>query len=469
MKTILFALFIVLVSFKSPKDQRFEMHNQIDRIISQIDSSSHIGIEVVSLKNEQVLYQKDERKFFVPGSTVKLFTSAAALSILGVNFTFETQVLGLKQPQDGVLKSDLFLKGSGDPSLNVVDLEQLIFQLKEKGIECIHGNLILDHSEFDTVALGPGWMWDEGAEYWNSPMDALTVNHSCIDIWVDPSKEVGEAPAICVYPDCDYVSVNNEARTCGRKCELKVARRWMKKENVIDVEGNVPQDSCRQHFQVSVESPHHFVGVIFKTLLEQNGISFNGKVLEGMTPERAEILATHSSLPLSYLVKVMMKNSDNLYSNCIFKKIGAKRFGVPGTWAKGAQAMREFLEFEAHLKEKDFCVVDGSGESRYNMVSNDQMVQFLMWAQRQFNFGSEFVSSLVISGVDMKRLGSSKMKGKVRAKSGNMTGVAALAGYAETNNNEIVAFSIMTNGFMKPNKVIKDHIEDQIVKAFVLP
>ena len=429
-----------------------EIQHKLNRIVASVDPNVRVGLEVVSLKNGLVLYQKDQNKLFLPASTLKTFTAAAALSILGVDYRFETHLY-----IDG---NDLYLKGSGDPSLTLDDLNNLAFQLKLQGIHEIEGDLIVDHSEFDDVSLGPGWMWDDG-----SSVDALTVNRNCIDLWIRPAASLSLPPLILLDPETDYVSVSNRALT-EKKGALKISKRFVTKEKRIEIGGNIRLNASPEKYSVAVDAPNLYAGYLLKQCLQAQGIDLKGHVRTGLTPQLAKSNACHPSSPLSVLVETMMKNSDDLYASCLFKKLGAYTQGAPGTWEKGARAVRAFLSKEAGLNVHHFTFVDGSGESRYNLISPHQMVQFLTWVHKQFAFAPEFLTSLPISGTDgTLKTRMCAIKGKVRAKTGCMTGVSTLAGYIVTETGEWLAFSFCAEGILGSTDSFKTQLEDTLCQA----
>jgi serine-type D-Ala-D-Ala carboxypeptidase/endopeptidase (penicillin-binding protein 4) len=456
-------LFCSYTYVPSPRDQVIGIQSDIERLLIGYEDTAHIGVKVVSLKNGQRIFCRAQDKLFVPASVLKIFTAAAALDLLGVDFRFETNIYALEKPENGAIRGDLYLKGGGDPSLTIEDLRNLAFQLQLKGIRCIEGSLIVDNTEFDPVPLGPGWMWDEGAEYWNSPLDALTVNHSCVDLWVEP-PEKGSTPKITTFPQTDTVTILNLAQVGIGKEPISVKRCWATQDNIIEIKGMIPPDSPPLFFRVSIENPALYTGALFHNILKEMGITIQNEVKQADTPLHAIVLATHLSQPLRTLAAFMMKESDNLYANSFFKKVGARFLGVPGTWLKGAQAMRFFLQKKAGLDTTDFVIVDGSGESRYNLVSPHQIVQFLNWAHLQFSFVPEWIASFPIAGIDgslRNRMTDASVRGKVRAKPGTMTGITALAGFAQSLDGEILIFSILTNGFVQPVKIMRAELEDQ--------
>lgn len=449
----------------TPKEEFYFLKNAIDRTIQQVDPNLNVGIEVISLKTGLKLYEKNTQYMFVPASTQKMFTAAAALALLGSNFQFETALFREKEVKAGALIGDLYLKGSGDPSLLTDDLEDLVIQLSQAGVHEIQGDLLIDNFDFDDVTLGPGWMWDEGADYWNSPIDALLVNHSCITLTIEPAKKAGLPPKIVISPDVPGVVVHNFAKTNDEKRDLRVSRKWITKENLIEITGSLELNAETQEYQIPLESPSLYAAKLFRQLLEKHEIRIAGEIRYKKTPAGAKQLACHLSAPLSELIIPQLKHSDNLYSNCFFKKMGQLRCDAPGSWQKGSQAVLSFLSDQVEMDTSRLVIMDGDGESRYNLVSPHQMITFLKWMKDQFLFFPEFLAALPISGVDgtlRERMGDSSVRGRIRAKTGTMTGISAIAGYATTKDNELLAFAIMISGFVKSPLEYKRDLEDQI-------
>ena len=163
-------------------------------------------------------------------------------------------------------------------------------------------------------------MWDEGAYRWSAPMDALTLNHNCVDVWVKPATKAGQRPQVYLSPKTDFVVIDNHAQTTAEGDDLSVERRWISKENIIDVKGEISVGHETQHYAISVEDPHLYAAHIFRDILLKAHFSFKGKIAVQETPENATLLASHASRPLSLIVEEMMKSSDNLPSDCLFGK-----------------------------------------------------------------------------------------------------------------------------------------------------
>lgn len=455
------AVFICHFAGLSARDRLEDLKVDIDQIILEGDPHVHLGLEVISLQTGEVLYQRNARQLFIPASIQKIIVCAAALDQLGAHYRFETQVLRDTQ-------GNLYLRGAGDPSLDHHALEELVRAID---IACPGqpvADLIADHSLFDDITLGPGWMWDEGAHYWNSPIDALLVNHSCVGLSVQPSMELLQPPRISVWPPTDYVFIDNRAVTTEQAGKFVVERSPIARENKIKIDGVLAPSAPLGTYRIPVEAPHLYTLNLFRRALQAQGIEIQGSVHVGKTPPDAQVIARHRSQPLSVLIVSTLKDSDNLSANCLFKKVGEVVVGAPGTWQNGSQAVRQFLQERVHLDVHNIVMLDGDGESRYNLLSPHHMIELLCWTAHQFTFGPEMMAAMPIAGMDgtlKNRMTDPAVRGRVRAKTGSMTGVSSLCGYAKTKDGETLAFALMINGFVKPSIEYKNKIEDRICQT----
>jgi D-alanyl-D-alanine carboxypeptidase (penicillin-binding protein 4) len=155
----------------------------------------------------------------------------------------------------------------------------------------------------------------------------------------------------------------------------------------------------------------------------------------------------------------MMKNSDNFYAEQIIKTIGAEVMGA-GSWSNGIKAVKQFL-CDIGIDATQLRMVDGSGLSRYNLLSPQLVVNLL-----KYMYSETFLTSLPMAGVDgtlKNRMKGTPLEGNLKAKTGTMSGVSALSGYITTESGDVIAFSIMINNYAKSSKPIKI-IEDEIAE-----
>lgn len=204
-------------------------------------------------------------------------------------------------------------------------------------------------------------------------------------------------------------------------------------------------------------------GYLLRNELIEKGIEVTGDVVPGTVPLDARTVAKHLSPPLANIIKLMNKPSDNWIAELLFKTIGAEVMGEPGTWAKGRDAVNEFLE-EITGEPPAHRFVDGSGLSRYNLLNAELLTQLLGYMYHNFELMPEYLASLPIAGVDgtlgnrMQGMSAEKV---LRAKTGTLSGVSALAGYAFTADGEVFAFGILISHYVGSAISARD-IQDQI-------
>jgi len=214
-----------------------------------------------------------------------------------------------------------------------------------------------------------------------------------------------------------------------------------------------------------------FKGIYFeivpflKRLLKKHGIRLLGKIAFKKAPKKVKVLGVHKSKKLITLIRKLMKDSDNLYADCIFKKLGTFQGGI-GSWKTGQEVLSTFLEKSLSISRNQIKIADGSGLSGCNLISPHQVIKLLIWASKQKYF-SEFLQTFSIAGVDgtlAKRM--TDLDQKVKAKTGTLGGVSALSGYFEADDDTIV-FSILSNSYIAKSffaPPCKSEIEDGICR-----
>ncbi|MDE0084621.1 MAG: D-alanyl-D-alanine carboxypeptidase/D-alanyl-D-alanine-endopeptidase [Candidatus Poribacteria bacterium] len=191
-------------------------------------------------------------------------------------------------------------------------------------------------------------------------------------------------------------------------------------------------------------------GYLLKTTLTQKGINVMGEVVSGTVPSEANRVAAHLSPPLADIIKLMNKPSNNWIAEFLFKTIGAEVKGEPGTWKKGRETVTEFLD-EILGEPPAHRFVDGSGLSRYNLLNVELLTKLLVYMYSNFELAPEFMTSLPIAGVDgtlRNRMQGMYAEKTLRAKTGTLSGVSALAGYTTTADREVLAFGILVSHYV---------------------
>src|SRR5436190_22600583 len=201
------------------------LKKQIETILSQPDLSRGFwGIEISSVANGKVLYSLNPEKLFTPASNTKLFTTAAALALIGPDYKFRTTIeTNGSLDKYGRLSGDLILVGRGDPTLSgrelpysmrtqrepdpVKVLAQLADELTQKGVKYIDGDVVADDSYFAFERYGEGWSQDDLVWADGAPVSALTLNDNVVFVNILPGARAGDRAFVSVTPFADYYTI----------------------------------------------------------------------------------------------------------------------------------------------------------------------------------------------------------------------------------------------------------------------
>lgn len=424
-----------------------QLSASINSAIQQIAPFAKVGITIKSMKYGDILYNRNDRSFFVPASTSKVLTAEAALLFLGPNFKFATRFVNTGLLQGPQLNGNLYLVNSGDPTLTYYDLAELTMKLKARGVQQIHGNLYIDNTAYDNDTTGPGWLDKDRKYCYGAPISASIINHNCLSFSVHPGSSSGMPARIITDPRAYYARINNAVVTTSKTshtCYVKMDQRGG--SGYIAISGCLGKNQQTGGTSVISDS-FQYQKAMMQELLIRFGIRLDGEILPGKVSSGFTELARHESKPLRLMIADMLKMSDNVIAGSLFKKIGEVYSKRPGSWNRGSLAVARILQAQAAVDVWHLSLIDGSGLSRYNQITPAQLLRVLEFTFHNTTTNYPFISSLPIAGVDgtlKRRL--KNIAWKVRAKTGTMQGVVSLAGYAMTQDKEPVAFVIMING-----------------------
>lgn len=441
----------------------------LDAILSKVSPHAHIGVIVQTVDGSQVLYQHNSDDLFMPASVNKLFVAVASLDYLKSDYHFETRLRTNGKIDQGVLNGDLYVQFSGDPTLSDRQFVDLLNQLKILGINQINGQVYLDNTVYGSASYAPGWLLHDLIFGYAAPLNAVILNENRFAIILSPS-EGGRPATVATTVPAGVVHVENNTTTSARhtECPLSV---YSGSDNIYHVSGCVAKQPSKQYFALALRDPVIYARVLIANTLTKNNIGYNGTVGIQAAPAESMILATHQSLPLNLIVKEMLKDSDNLFTNSILKQIGSVYYQTQGTWQNGLNAVKQILGVSSSVDFNKIHLFDGSGLSRYNLVSPQQLAKLLSYAYQNQRIQPDIWNALPIAGQDgtlRGRLVNFAKQDAVHAKTGTMknSGVSALAGYLQSRNHGLLVFVIMTNGLEDTHHVYKN-TEDRICKLLL--
>lgn len=445
------------------------VHTQIETLLSDPEiASAHVGVHIENMQNQKIVYSQNSHKLFLPASNLKLVTTACALSLLGSDYQYATKLYSDGKIIDGTLHGNLYIRGYGDPTINehhYKDNVTQVFQswadtLKKMGIQKIHGQVIGDTTVLGNAEIGYGWEKDDLVYYYGARTSALSFNDNCVDVSISPASELGKPAIVTQKPLDDYLKIHHHVTTSAKESSrsLQYTRDYIFAG--LKIEGQIPLQADHKIFSTAVLDPANFFLANVTQAFAKQGIECE-KYTSAQSIDYTDKnhLFTHKSLPLSDIVKVINKQSNNLYAETVWKTIGLE---MGGSRNNAAEQEKKFLE-TLGIPAKDIFIVDGSGLSRHNMISPHQIIQVLKYMHSSPH-AQVFLDSLAIAGKDgtlKNRWKENAAAGSIFAKSGTLTRIIALSGYIHSKAGNKYAFSIMVNNFKTKNATIRN-LQDKI-------
>lgn len=405
-----------------PGSARGDLRRLVDSLTGQQQfRAGHWGVLIVNPRTGDTLYSKNAGKLFMPASNMKIITSAAALTLLGPDYTYRTTFLTDGPVRDSLLDGDLLVIGRGDPTISdnmrglaTTVMDGLADSVRAHGIRQITGRLARVGNAFPDSTRGYGWEWDDLGEYYGAGVDELIVNEGMAPTALRPPPDTARDSAYsgpAKEPATAYLNALNDA-------------------------------------------------------LIRKGITLDAGVLDSIlpTPMTMDTLFTFVSLPLRNIIPALMKPSQNQIAEILLKTIGLERGGM-GT-ADSARTIVGQQLLSWGVQPDGFVIRDGSGLSRHDLLTPETIVRVLDRMQQDTAF-AVFYNAMPIAGVDgtlKDRMKGTPAEGNVRAKTGSISNARSLSGYVTTADGERLIFSILANNWMAPASMVTG-IADQIAAA----
>ena len=452
--------------------QNPEFARHLDQLIDQSPfASARWGIKVVSMMNGEAVYERNASRQFTPASNMKIYTTAAALDVLGVDYRWRTSVYAPSKPDAaGTIEGDLILYGRGAPDLvseasDENSLAKLADAVYARGIRRVKGSVIGDESYFRGNSLGDGWQWNDIQWYFGAEASALSINGNEVDVNLLPPTKAGAPPEVRAADSQGYVEIDNRMAAGSRSARSTIGLYRGLSDNRVEVWGEFAAGAKGFGARLSVHNPALWAARIFTTALKAKGITVDGQAAARSSrsaphhrfdPATATEVAFVSSASLAEIARITNKGSNNLYAELILRTLGRERremLSAPeppgrefGDDEAGAALLRMWLARNG-VDTQNLALHDGSGLSRLNLVTPQTTVQ-LLTAVPHNSSGQVFRESLPIAGKDGTLSGRLKtLTGRAFAKTGSLIYDNSLSGYVITEKGETLAFAIFCNDY----------------------
>ncbi|MBY0529525.1 MAG: D-alanyl-D-alanine carboxypeptidase/D-alanyl-D-alanine-endopeptidase [Rhabdochlamydiaceae bacterium] len=407
--------------------------------------TASVSAYAINTRTGKVIIDHNSRKSLMPGSCMKVVTTAAALQLLGPDFQFQTDLeYDGKIDADGILHGNLYIHGGGDPCLGSerippalswqAQTHAWVLAVEKLGIRKIQGEVIGDAAAWEKALAVPSWNWEDLGNYYGAGACALSFHENAYTLTFVPASTVGAAAHLAgTEPPLWGVTLQTEVTTGPVGSGDQACIYGSEYSPIQAIRGTIPAGVKQFSIRGAIPNPPDFCARALLKALQDKGIAVQAKPLRPSSPRTA--FHTTFSPPLKTIVHAVNQVSHNLYAEHLLKKIGEK-VELQGSTLAGARAITQFWQ-QKHIDLKGFNMADGSGLSRKNMITAQQLVAILAEMKTSESF-SYFLQSLPKKGTHLF------------AKSGSMAFVKAYAGYAGD-----IAFALLVNHSQDPDLVKK--------------
>lgn len=431
--------------------------------------SAVTGVYVRDVETGAVLYDQRSGTSLVPASNMKLVTTAAALELLGPGYRYETRLaFEGEQRGDSVLIGDLLIRGAGDPTFGsrrdsgVDPLRRWAEQLAEEGVQRFEGRIVGDDDIFADEPYGEGWdvsMLETGPTA--VPVSGLSYHDNLATVQVRGTRS-GDVPAVRTRPN-RYLEIDNRARSGSSGSALRIQRELGSRR--VRISGSIPTEQNTGRY-VPVDNPTRYTAFSLAEALRRAGIETDAQILDvDDLPERpsyrgTRVLARHTSPPLSEIVGIVNRRSNNFFAEQLFRTLSPD-----GTSRAASRRIESFLR-RSGVEMDGIEIVDGSGLSRKSLITPRALGQLLetMAEADEFPARRAFLGSIPNGGERRSTLQNRFTGLSVRAKTGSLQNVRALSGYVQTPTGETLAFSFLVNHFTGPAYRV-ERLQNRLVRA----
>ena len=473
MKLLLITLLKIFSTYTQSADSVRIINTQeiIQRKIDSLVNSPFLengfaGISIKSVNSDKNIVQFNAKKSLSPASTMKLISTATALTTLGEDFKYSTILEYNGQIKDSILIGNIIIRGSGDPSLgswrfkNKPDYKQInehwAKKIKDLGIKEIRGRIFGDGSFFDENVIPDSWIWGDMGNYYGASSYGLNMNENSYLATFKPAKYMESASFVKTSPDLPYYQKINRILTDKAGTGDQVNIYSTPYQDILLMQGFVPMG---EEFSVkgSIPDPALFSAYYLQKKLLENGVTVletplsylesNKKNIHYQKPTFTIQIDTLSSPSLRDLARECNFQSINLYAET-FLKTPSVLMNLGSSTEDAVKGLKQIWQTKG-VKLEGLKMKDGSGLSPSNGITPDNMTDILkaMFLEKSFNAFYESIPIVGVSGTVSNLCKKTKAVGNVRAKSGSIEGVRAYAGYFTARNGEMMCFSMMLNKY----------------------
>ncbi|HEX6691099.1 MAG TPA: D-alanyl-D-alanine carboxypeptidase/D-alanyl-D-alanine-endopeptidase [Burkholderiales bacterium] len=418
---------------------------------------SNVAVVVQEAGSARTALAINSRAAMNPASVMKLVTTYSALELLGPAYRWKTEVYAEGE--------DLYLKGYGDPKLNLESFWLMLRALRARGLRDVKGDIYLDRSWFLPQPEAP--FDDDTYRPYNVTPDALLVNFKTLRFFFIPDG-TRSAVNINAEPALPGLEIVNQLRLAegaacpeGRAFRDRIQADFQPKPPRAAFTGAYPAACGERDLSVALYQPEEYVTAMVRHLWTEMGGWWGGRARVGTLSPTARLVYVHESEPLPLVVRDINKFSNNVMARQLYLTLGAELGGAPGRPELAFTAVKQWLE-KKPIKAPELVIENGSGLSRIERVSAANLAAMLQAAWRS-PVMPEFVASLPVVAADgtmRRRLRGERVAGQAHIKTGLLNDARTLAGYVLDRSGRRYVVVMLVN---HPNAPQADAAQDALL------
>lgn len=440
---IIFIMFIGFVGCAQAKPFGNPISNAIKK--ADISNSALISVSFREIQTGKKSYELNAKTPMSPASIQKIVTLLPSMDTLGKDYEFKTQLLKNKD-------NNLYIKLGADPYLTTADLKGMIRTLRPNKIYSTKA-IYIDDSILDSNEWGEGWQWDDDLNPLTPKFGSYNIDKNILTVNVCPTTEgaPAEISTEVFYPTA---FINNVVTS--DKTDVKLERKNYISPDVINADGTISKDLA---IKIPVNYPRRYFILRLEELLRNQKIAYYGDYNRLKLPKNTSVISEVKH-PLSSAVDDILKKSDNMMAETVFKVAGGKYTNETGSISAATQMFNDYYK-KLGVNTDNIKVVDGSGVSKNNLLTADFVTEVLYKAAK--NNKVDFQSCLAKPGEGTLTDRMLYFKDNLRAKTGTLTNISSISGYLTAKSGKKYAFCIMVND-SKSKSADKKSFEEYLLR-----
>ena len=442
MKKVL-GIFLLFFLFCINSVEAKQIKNDISSIIKDfgVDMDS-LAVSIKDVKGKK-LYTLNDKMLMNPASVQKMLTIVPIVETLGEDYVFETELYSM--PND-----EYVIKLGADPYLTSKDLKTLVSDIKPETQK-----ISIDETVLDNKTWGEGWQWDDDMNVLMPRFGAYNLDKNLVKLTIMPSHK-GQFATIINPSKYPLVFFNNIVT--DDKTQIDVRRDNAVSANTLMLSGTVARPTVIYVPTVNLKG---YFNIQLTRGLEEKGIYLKHSIVPAKL-KKTEALSNRITHPIDIAIVDVLKNSNNLVSETLFKLAGAKYSNLEtGTDSAGIKMFNDYC-VKNQLDNSRIRIADASGVSKNNLISADFISEFLL-----VNEDNKVMKNLPKPGEGTLTHRMLPIKENLRAKTGSLSDVSAIAGYLTTKKGNKITFCIMIND-VQLSSSDKKMLEDYIIREAYL-